>query len=374
MFNMTKIKAGNGSGKSFYVNHLSSNDYYSEHEKVEGYWLGELADAFGLRGGLVTSEEFSLFQKNLNPKTLDKLTQKNVSGGPRFFDFQVAAPKSVSVMSMFDERLMKAHVESVRIAMAELEKLAAVRLREGENARTNNYEMTGKLVYAEFTHDASRALDPQLHTHNVVCNVTYASDGKYKALESAQMCKAIRFAGKVYHNAMAAKCRELGYETVDVRDKKGNIIWYDLKCVSDEVMERFSKRRHQIEKAEAEFIAEHGRKPTLSENNYLSLSTRTDKMKNSTKEKVREYQMGQLSHREEEQLDVAVKHAKSNSGKMVPLNREGTVDEVRKVVETLYERESVLKRDKILAEVLNRNLGKIDLEVLKESIQEISEL
>ena len=93
-------------------------------------------------------------------------------GGPRFFDFQVAAPKSVSVMSMFDERLIEAHRESVRIAMAELERLAAVRVRDGENVRTNNYETTGKLVYAEFMHDTSRALDPQLHTHNVVCNVT----------------------------------------------------------------------------------------------------------------------------------------------------------------------------------------------------------
>lgn len=76
MFNMTKIRATNGSGKSFYANHLSSNDYYSEQERVEGHWLGELVDAFGLRGGIVTSEEFSLFQKNVNPKTLDKLTQK----------------------------------------------------------------------------------------------------------------------------------------------------------------------------------------------------------------------------------------------------------------------------------------------------------
>ncbi|HCG25111.1 MAG TPA: hypothetical protein DE060_00630, partial [Lentisphaeria bacterium] len=69
MFNMTKIRASHGSGKSFYANHLSSNDYYSEHENVVGYWLGELADAFGLRGEIVTSEEFSLFQKNINPKT-----------------------------------------------------------------------------------------------------------------------------------------------------------------------------------------------------------------------------------------------------------------------------------------------------------------
>ena len=60
MFNMTKIRASHGSGKSFYANHLSANDYYSEHEKITGHWRGELADAFSLRGNLVTSEEFRL--------------------------------------------------------------------------------------------------------------------------------------------------------------------------------------------------------------------------------------------------------------------------------------------------------------------------
>ena len=374
MFNMTKIRASHGSGKSFYANHLSSNDYYSEHENVVGYWLGELAEVFGLRGGIVTSEEFSLFQKNINPKTYGKLTQKNIPGGPRFFDFQCAAPKSVSVMSLFDERLMEAHIESVRIAMSELEKFAAVRVRHGENVRTNNYETTGQLIYAVFTHDTSRELDPQLHTHNVVCNVTRSHDGKFKALETLEMCRAIRYAGKVYHNAMAARCRELGYETVDVRDKKGNIVWYDLKCVSDELMERFSKRRIAIEKAEAEFIAQHGRKPTLSENNDLSLSTRSGKMKNSTKEKVREFQLGQLSHQEEEELYAAVKHAKARGTAAISLSREETVEQLRKVLEELYERESVLKQDKLLAEVLNRNLGKADLEILKESIPEVREL
>ena len=374
MFNMTKIRATNGSGKSFYVNHLSSNDYYSEHEKVQGYWRGELADAFGLRDKVVTSEEFSLFQQNVNPKTLVRLTQKNMPGGPRFFDFQVAAPKSVSVMSMFDERLIEAHRESVRIAMAELERLAAVRVRDGENVRTNNYETTGKLVYAEFMHDTSRALDPQLHTHNVVCNVTRAGDGRYKALETLEMCRAIRYAGKVYHNEMAARCRELGYETVETRDRKGNVIWYDLACVPADVMERFSKRRQQIEKAEAEFIAVHGRKPTLSENNYLSTSTRTDKMLTSTSGKVREFQMGQLGHQEEEQLYAAARRAKEHGPVTSTLDHERTVEEIKNVIDELYERESVLKLDKILAEALNRNLGRIKLQELKKAVKEIPEL
>ena len=180
MFSMTKIKAVNGAGKAFYANHLAANDYYSEKEKVIGIWSGSLAFDFDLLGKRVDTETFSLFQQNINPLTLSKLTQRTVSSGVRFFDFQCAAPKSVSIMALFDRRLLEAHDQAVQEAMIELERLAAARVRKGDNVRTNNLEMTGKIVYASFRHDASRALDPQVHTHNVVVNVTRDSEGKYR--------------------------------------------------------------------------------------------------------------------------------------------------------------------------------------------------
>ena len=374
MFNMTKIRASNASGKSFYANHLSSNDYYSEHEKIIGLWRGELAEVFGLHDEEVTGEVFSLFQKNINPKTFGRLTQKTMKKGPRFFDFQVAAPKSVSVISLFDERLVSAQQSAACEAMAELEKLAAVRVRDGENVRTNNYETTGQLIYAEFTHDTSRELDPQLHTHHVVCNVTRSHDGKFKALETLEMCRAIRYAGKVYHNVLARQCRELGYEIVPAYDRKGNITWFDLKCVSTEIMERYSKRRKQIEEAEARFVAEHGRKPTLSENNAISNSTRSAKMLNSSRAAVLEYQLGQLSSQEEEALASAVHAAKTRGKRAFLLDQERLSHEIRQVMTELFERESVLKRDKLLAEVLNRNLGTVELAELKSALTSIQEL
>ena len=211
MFNVTKIRATNGAGKSFYANHLSANDYYSESEKIVGHWRGILSFDFDLVSKEVDMESFSMFQRGINPVTGGKLTQRHVTNGPRFFDFQCAAPKSVSIMSLFDRRLEEAHHEAVTEAMLELEKLAAVRLRKGENVFTNNLETTGRIIYAEFHHTASRALDPQLHTHNVVVNVTLGSDNKFKALESVEMYRAIRYAGKVYHNKLSALCTKLGY-------------------------------------------------------------------------------------------------------------------------------------------------------------------
>ena len=221
MFNVTKIRATNGAGKSFYANHLSANDYYSEKEKVVGVWQGRLAYDMGMWDEKVTMEDFSLFQQNINPGTHQKLTQRTVLSGVRFFDFQCSAPKSVSIMSIWDKRLIEAHKMAVTEAMAELELLAAARIRKGDNVRTHNIEITGNIIYASFMHDTSRALDPQLHTHNVVVNVTKNAKGVFKALETLEMCRAIRYAGKVYHNRLCQECRKLGYKLVDHRDSKG---------------------------------------------------------------------------------------------------------------------------------------------------------
>lgn len=47
---------------------------------------------------------------------------------------------------------------------------------------------------------------------------------------------------------------------------------------------------------------------------------------------------------------------------------------IREALPQLYERETVLRLDKVLAETLNRNLGKIDLQTLKKAVPEVPEL
>ena len=374
MFNMTKIRASNGVGKSFYANHLGANDYYSESEKIEGHWKGTLVHDFDLLEKKVELEAFSLFQKGINPLRGGKLTQRRVSGGPRFFDFQVAAPKSVSIMSMFDDRLLKAHQEAVDSAMCELENLAAVRLRTGENARTNNFEMTGQFIYGQFHHDASRALDPQLHTHNVVVNVTQAADGKYKALESVEMCRAIRYIGKVYHNKLSELCLELGYDLENHYDENGRIVWKDIKGIPEEIMDLYSKRRRQIEELESEFLAEHGRKPTLNENNQLSMSSRASKLKTATSDEVRRYQLSQLSPEQKQLLYRKADQVKWSQAQKRWINPEDVQKALREAMLVLFERQSVVKLDKVFAEALNQHLGEFPLEMLKEEVKNLPEL
>jgi len=46
MFTMAKVKDDSSTRHNFMFDHLSCNYYYSENEKVVGYWHGKLIEAF----------------------------------------------------------------------------------------------------------------------------------------------------------------------------------------------------------------------------------------------------------------------------------------------------------------------------------------
>ena len=106
-----------------------------------------------------------------------------------------------------DDRLRDAHERASRVGLKELEKFAA---RQTNTATTRGSELTGNLCGAAFTHDASRALDPQLHTHFVLANATQTNSGKWFALHENGMLEAVRYAGKVYQNELARESEGAG--------------------------------------------------------------------------------------------------------------------------------------------------------------------
>ena len=112
-------------------------------------WHGRLAEAFWIVNQTVSVDVFSLFQQNINPVTHQKLTQRTIAGGIRFYDFLCSAQKLGSVMSLFDKRLLGAHRRSVAFCMKELERFATVRIRNGENVNTQNHEITVKQLPAK---------------------------------------------------------------------------------------------------------------------------------------------------------------------------------------------------------------------------------
>jgi len=69
------------------------------------------------------------------------------------------------------------------------------------------------MVAAVVTHDTSRALDPQLHTHVCVMNVTFdAVENRWKALEPYEMLQAKKFTENVYYHELVRSLTRFGYQ------------------------------------------------------------------------------------------------------------------------------------------------------------------
>jgi len=376
MFTMAKVKDDNKTGNNFMFTHLSSNDYYSENEKIVGHWYGKLSEEFGIKGNEIAAEEFVKIQKNENPWRGGKLTPAVRNGSSRFFDFQCSAQKSISIMAvvMNDQRLSKAHSECVKEALTEMEKFVSCRIRKGAFHGTEKLEVTGNMIAGLYNHDASRALDPQIHTHCVVANVTWCeSEQRYKALSEYEILKAIRYCGKFYQNAMAKRVQELGYDIELKRTNRG-IEGFEIKGVNNDLLERYSRRRAEIEEKIKEFIDETGREPTPAEIHIIAKETREAKLTEITTPEVLESQRQMLSKKELSHLRSIKYDALKNNRKLQEISSGKIIQIFSKTIDHLYERKSVVVGHELLAEALNQGMENARADELKLALKNNKEL
>ena len=237
----------------------SANDYFSEDNRTIGEWYGKMSEVWGVKNKDVTEEDFQAVMRHRCPWEADcpALTPAVGADGISYYPFQCSAQKSVSVMAMVagDKRLLDAHKECVKKALDQLETFAAYRVRTGADRTSDKTEITGKILAAMYTHDTSRALDPQIHTHCNIANVTMTADGRRMALTESQMMTAVEYAGRYYQSAMSKKCMELGYRVNIKRGKKG-IEGFEIDGVDDGILKKFSRRREEIEKEISAFEKE----------------------------------------------------------------------------------------------------------------------
>ena len=365
MFTMAKIR----DGSTYLGEYLCPNDYYSEKEGVTGQWIGKGAEMLGLRGEIHAGDEaFENMRCNRLPDGSGKLTARDGENRIRFYDFQCSAPKSISIMgiTLDDDRLIAAHDKAVRVAFGELEKFAACQ----NNTRTERItRTTGNVTAARFRHTSSRALDPQIHDHIVTVNATWdESSRSWKALTEYEMLKAIRYAGKVYQNELAHSCMTLGYKIVEARDDKGTVTGFEIAGVSKELIERFSKRRAEIEQEITSFKEEHGREPSTREVGIISRTTRAEKLTQITNEEVIRRQRAQCSALEWDGLQAIKERATG----CVPVSTNRERECLRIATAHLFERRSVAFGHEVLAEALNQHLGSLDLSKLLHRLSDSS--
>lgn len=254
--------------------YYSSKDNYYFLDDMPTQWLGEGARELGLEGPVDLDTFTGILHGNLpNGVTLGKEVQGAHVHRPGH-DFTFSAPKSVSMLILAggDRRLLEAHLESVKETMAIMEQTVSARdTKEG----VTSIVPTGKMVAALFTHDTSRNLDPEVHTHVVMANVTEL-DGKWKALATDAIHGAgfietvyrnqVTF-GKIYRNLMKGKTETLGYETALTGGRHD--LW-EVKGFSREVIEEFSSRHREI-------VARAGEDASLKSRDVAALDTRQRK-------------------------------------------------------------------------------------------------
>lgn len=363
MFTMAKIR----DGSTYLGRHLTQNDYYCEQETVSGKWQGRGAQKMGLDQEILAGDAaFESLRQNRHPSTGERLTPRDGASRICFYDFQCSAQKSVSIMAVTldDERLLKAHDKAVTVAFNELEQFAAT---QENTALTRSNRNTGNVIAAVFRHTASRALDPQVHTHHVVANATWdEKTNSWRALTEFEMIRAIRYAGKVYQNEMAKTCIQLGYSIDVVHDDKGRTTGFEISGVSAELRERFSKRRAEVEQGIEAFRQKHGRMPTTTEVHQITTDSRNAKLAEITTPEVLQAQRRQLTPAELTSLEQLKGTAENRASAQIREPEYARESEcLRHATAHLYERKSVCVGHELLAEALNAGLGHLHLTELK---------
>jgi len=349
--------------KAYFREHLGQGDYHSEGQTVAGHWFGKGALRLGLDLAKPVGEaEFIRLCENQHPLTGEQLTVRRRQKDRRvLYDFVVSAPKSVSVMALTvgDTRLIRAHDEAAHAAVAQMERVAGTRVRQGgqDSERT-----TGELVAAQFRHDTSRALDPQLHTHFVVFNATWDPvEQRWKALQTSRMFDRMTFYTEVYRNELAIRVRALGYEMRDTAHG------FELAGVPTEIIERFSKRRRAILDAEAELSGKLGQPLSNNARATLAHTSREAKDKTLEAEEVLAAQRSQLSEEE-----LAALRRLLSPKQPPPQARPDPVVSAAEAIEFardhLFERRSVVEEYQLLKSALAYARGTLTLDELSAEL------
>lgn len=208
----------------------------------KGVWMGKGAEALGLTGRADRQAYERILKGELPDGTQVRKGKTHGSKDRPGIDFTLSAPKSVSIQALAvgDKRLIEAHDKAVKAAMSEMERYAMARKKEGGKSVREN---TANLVIVSFRHELSRAQDPQLHTHNIVANMTQRSDGQWRALSNEDMLRNVKMVGAFYRAQLATEVQKLGYELRETQ--KGQ---WELASVSDKAIDLFSSRSKEIER------------------------------------------------------------------------------------------------------------------------------
>ena len=350
----------------------SSTAHYFEDDRsyyIDGdpgdRWFGKGAKDLKLKGR-VDLEDFETVLRGEVPGT--DITLGRIVDGERVhrpgFDLTLSVPKSVSVsaLPLQDEAIFEVHDMAVRNTLEHIERDGILKTRRWDpQTKRMQRAPAENVVAATFTHEASRALDPQLHTHCVFANMTKGDDGKWRSIESMERDKL--YIGAYYRNELARGLREIGYE---LRTKDlGGMPGFEIKGFRQDQLDEFSTRRAEILK----YIKDRGWSYNSTTAQIATLATRPKKVEMSREEfRAQCVERGRAMGLESPlpALDRSrQKESPDSEGKRLEddLHRA-----IRGSIEHMESRTSVFGNTNLKARVLGLLAGRVTVEQIEEKI------
>ncbi len=254
------------------ASYFARDNYYSREEGLgNSEWFGAAAACLELEGPV---DSKVLAQLADGEVARDGVLVGRVFGGKRHhrlgWDLTFGAPKSASILAEVYgyQEVRAAHLEAVKEALSFIQShLLTTRLHhDGQTRRFN----TDNAIFALFTHDVSRELDPHLHTHCLLLNLTNTPRG-WRSISSERLFKHMRLASQIYKHHLERRLRTLGYTPQPhVRDPT----LFELDEVPERYIRLFSKRSAQIEA----YFDERGLTYDSAKAKIVALKTRKKKV------------------------------------------------------------------------------------------------
>ena len=374
------------------IRNLTSSSATSEYFRQDGgYYLRKGDDAADLRAKRAEHRNASAWHGRgaaalgLHPgnpvgaRAFEKLLQGHVIGtGVRLgrlrdgqhehrpgFDITFSAPKSVSLAALLpteehphgDRAVISAHNAAVRETLDWI---------EGTLLETRGWDpATGRrprvkapwMVAALFRHIASRNLDPQLHTHAVIANMTRDGDGRWKSVEPTLLHRNARLIGAYYRDRLARQLTAKGYSILPAM--VGRLPSFELAGYGREVRDAFSTRRHEI----LAYVDGRGWDRGAAAMQVATLATRRRKA-----EPVKS-QLQQLwqDRAQAEGLDMAPAVARSRQPIVLP-EGPSALKIVRRCMRQLEERQSVFAEHQLEALALGHSPGLHSIGEIRDAV------
>lgn len=258
MLRTTRLKLKNRGSVRGIANYLrQSAEYYAQSESAilpPAQWSGAIAEKLRLNEeGRDAEKDLANLLLGLDPNTGKKLVQNAGKENRRLgWDLTFSPEKAVDVAFITADReeqqqILSVHNRAVDEALAFVqENLFA---RAGHNG-TERKDAKG-LCIRQVVHLDSREADTQLHTHNVIVNLSLGEDEKLRSIEEKTFLQIEKAAGAFYRQRIAQGMKALGYgverrAVLDADGRETGTVKTSINGISEAAEKAISTRSQQI--------------------------------------------------------------------------------------------------------------------------------